>query len=118
MGFAPWDLNRRSYMPPMHPMATDPEVPCSEKLRVLSDRTRLEVVKSLLRGSALAGELGADLEVEQSLLSHHLRVLREAGLVISSREGAAKRYALAEGVRVGERSVSLGCCELSFAADA
>lgn len=88
--------------------------PCVEKLKVLADRTRLEVVRRLLHGSRLVGELHDGLEVEQSLLSHHLRALREAGLVVAERDGKAMRYSLAEGVRAEPEVVDLGCCRLSF----
>lgn len=90
---------------------------CAAKLKVLADETRLAVVRQLMAGPQQVGELNAALKMEQSLLSHHLRVLRDAGLVHSKREGKAVLYRLAEGVAVGELpgdSINLGCCCLSF----
>ncbi len=103
---------------------TDPS-PCAAKLKALADVTRLGVVESLLAGPRRAGELGEQLGVEQSLLSHHLRVLREMGLLEARREGKSVIYALApatfaplrgdgvEGV-ASARTLNLGCCQLSF----
>lgn len=90
---------------------------CVRRLKVLADSTRLAVVESLLDGPKRVGELNAALGLDQSLLSHHLKVLREEGLVESTRDGKAVLYRLAPGVE-GSRSrkaINLGCCKLSFA---
>ena len=54
---------------------------CASKLKVLSDSTRLAVLEFLMGGPRNVGELMEELRVEQSLLSHHLAVLRDNGLV-------------------------------------
>ena len=61
-------------------------------------------------------ELMDSLDVEQSLLSHHLAQLREAGLVEATREGKAVLYQLASGVTTATtgKALDLGCCQLSF----
>jgi len=95
----------------------DPEeIPCAPLLKALADETRLDVVKLLLGGERRAGELRAALDVEQSLLSHHLRQLREAGIVVSERDGKGVLYRLSRGVenRVRGQVIDLGCCQLSF----
>ena len=89
---------------------------CASRLKLLSDSTRLGVMRLLLEGPQHAGDLMRRLEIEQSLLSHHLRVLREAGLVVGERDGKAVRYEVAPEVvmqRSGE-AIHLGCCVLSF----
>ncbi len=89
---------------------------CVRRLKVLADSTRLAVVESLLDGPKRVGELNTALGLDQSLLSHHLKVLREEGLVESTRDGKAVLYRLAPGVE-GSRSrkaINLGCCKLSF----
>jgi DNA-binding transcriptional ArsR family regulator len=45
-----------------------------------------------------------------------LRVLREAELVVSRRDGKGVRYALAQGVELGKshEGINLGCCSLTF----
>ena len=91
---------------------------CSEKLRLLANPTRMEVVENLLsRGPLHVWEINLTLNVEPTLLSHHLRVLREAGLVAAERDGKAVLYSLAPGVRAAKgRGVDLDCCVLSFPA--
>jgi len=87
---------------------------CASKLRVLADPTRLRVVEILMDAPRCVHELMELLEVEQSLLSHHLRVLRNAGLVEGVRVGRAVRYRLAAGAEVAADAIDLGCCRLSF----
>ena len=89
---------------------------CATKLAVLADPTRLAVVEVLLAGSRNVTEINRRVPVAQNLLSHHLRVLRDAEFVISSRDGKGVRYALAEGVELGSahNTINLGCCSLKF----
>jgi ArsR family transcriptional regulator len=91
---------------------------CAKRLRVLADETRLAVMRELLRRPCNVGELNEAVRVEQSLLSHHLRVLRDAGLVESEREGKAVRYRIAPGVEsaAAGQGIDLGCCRLTFSA--
>ncbi len=94
--------------PPNLSHQVPPEVDCASRLRVLADRTRLEVMRLLIAGALHVGELNESLGIDQSLLSHHLRVLREAGLVVGERDGKAVLYRLAPGVRVKARCYSPG----------
>ena len=84
-------------------------------LKVLADEIRLSVVRRLLDGPQTVGAINAVLKVESTLLSHHLRVLRESGLVLSVREGKAVRYRLADSAHVRSKAaLNLGCCTLTF----
>lgn len=89
---------------------------CADKLKVLADPTRLAVVQRLMRGACHAGVLGEEIGVEQSLLSHHLKLLREAGLVRSERDGKAVLYSLAPGIDgpTSGAAINLECCQLTF----
>lgn len=88
---------------------------CATQLKVLADETRLHVLRELMAGARNVGELNKVLAIDQSLLSHHLRVLRMSGLVIAQRAGKAVRYRLAPQVSLGAGQViNLGCCKLSF----
>ncbi len=89
---------------------------CADKLKVLSDVTRLFVLEELLAGPKTVTELNDRLQIEQSLLSHHLKVLRDAGLVAAAREGKAVRYAIAPGAKPKDagKALELGCCRISF----
>ena len=48
----------------------------------LADSTRRAVIRELLRAPLRAGELAERVEMSAPALSRHLRVLREAGLII------------------------------------
>ena len=69
---------------------------CADKLRVLADVTRLSVMEALLDSPKNVTEINARLKIDQSLLSHHLKVLRDAGLVTTRREGSTVFYRLAD----------------------
>lgn len=82
-------------------MVTDTAAPSLPRLaslaHALSDATRLGVLAELRRGEQCVCDLTANLGVAQSRLSFHLRVLREAGLVMDRREGRWSFYRLAPG---------------------
>lgn len=89
---------------------------CANKLKTLADATRLSILKLLMNGPQHVNEINAVLKVEQSLLSHHLKVLRQAGFVQATRDGKAVLYALVPDVQsqVSQEGLDLGCCEFSF----
>jgi ArsR family transcriptional regulator len=60
----------------------------ARKMKVLADDTRLAIVRERMHGPKRVNETNERVKIEQSLLSHHLRVLREARIVTSSREGS------------------------------
>lgn len=63
----------------------------------LGDATRLEIAAALSRGGELCVcDLAWISERSQNLVSHHLRVLRRAGLVMSRRDGKMVMYQLTE----------------------
>ena len=91
------------------------ESPCASQLKVLADPTRLAILKTLMDKPQHVGEVATLLNIEQSLLSHHLHVLRKTGFVVASREGKAVLYSLAPGIVTnGSKAINLGCCLLSF----
>ena len=62
----------------------------------LGDPVRLSIVGLLVDGRRCVCELLEELDVAPNLLSYHLRVLREAGLVEASRRGRWVDYQLAD----------------------
>lgn len=62
----------------------------------LADETRLRILALLRGGEHCVCELTEALEIGQSLLSFHLRTLREARLVTDRRQGRWTYYALNE----------------------
>lgn len=60
----------------------------------MSDLTRLSILEFLSQRERYVTELQHFLDVCQSRVSYHLRVLRESGLVSEHREGRRKYYGL------------------------
>lgn len=60
----------------------------------LADPTRRQIVELLADGEKSAGELGERFRVSQPAVSRHLRVLREAELVVSRTEAQRRIYRL------------------------
>ena len=63
--------------------------------RALGDATRLEMFRLLAAQEApvCACDVGAGFELSQPTISHHLRTLREAGLVTAEKRGVWAWYA-------------------------
>lgn len=63
--------------------------------RALGDRSRLRILGELLDEPRHVGELVRRTGLGQSLVSHHLKVLRESGFVLARRRGPFVFYELA-----------------------
>jgi ArsR family transcriptional regulator len=61
-------------------------------LKSLADPNRLRIFDILMQGDSCNCELNEKLGLPPNLLSHHLRVLREAGLVRSRRDAVDGRW--------------------------
>ena len=61
-------------------------------LKALSDPTRLSIFDMLMEGVQCNCEIARRLGISLSLISHHLRTLREAGLVRSERDPDDMRW--------------------------
>ena len=62
--------------------------------RALGDETRLRILQMLVGSEVCVCDLAGELEISQPLLSHHLKTLREAGLVQARRDGRWMHYSL------------------------
>jgi ArsR family transcriptional regulator len=68
----------------------------ADAFKALADPTRVAVVNRLASGEAsCVCDLTATFELSQPTVSHHLRILREAGLVEAERRGTFAYYRLA-----------------------
>jgi ArsR family transcriptional regulator len=65
-------------------------------LKAMADPTRLRIVAVLLRSDVCVCELTAILGMEQSRISHQLRILRDADIVEDRRDGRWIVYAIPE----------------------
>ncbi len=70
-------------------------------LKALADTTRLRILALLLQRDLCVCELMFVLKMEQSRVSHQLRVLRDAELVEDRREGQWIIYRIPEKARAG-----------------
>lgn len=93
---------------------------CSRRLKALADPERLRIVQCLQQGELSVGDVALALDAEIANVSHHLGVLRHAGLVKDRRAGKYVYYSLHPDVfRATGRSrraatLDLGCCKLEL----
>lgn len=62
----------------------------------LADPKRILILYALAEGPRRVTDLADTLGIPQPTVSHHLRILRERGLVTAEQEGTAVYYALAD----------------------
>ena len=74
---------------------------CARYLKALADAERLKIVQCLQDGPKNVSELAALLGRGLVNVSHHLQVLRHAGLVLGTRQG--KYVTEAEAIKEGDR---------------
>jgi DNA-binding transcriptional ArsR family regulator len=92
---------------------------CATVLKALADETRLRILESLLAEEKCVTDLVRELGCPQPHVSHHLRILRDSGVVEGIREGKQVCYRIAPIVqralanRQG-KALNFGCCELRF----
>ena len=65
-----------------------------ETFTALSDPTRREILRLLRDRAKTAGEIGSHFDMTGATISHHLAVLREAGLISDQRRGKYIYYEL------------------------
>lgn len=69
-------------------MAAHPAPGLDGALRALADPNRRAILEVVRSGPRAVGQIAAEVGLSQQTTSHHLGVLRAAGLTSSSREGA------------------------------
>jgi DNA-binding transcriptional ArsR family regulator len=90
---------------------------CVVALRALGEDTRVRIVSLLMEEALEVGEIARRLGVSQYNVSKHLRILREAGLLESEKDGRRHLYALPEAIRRSAATgnvLDLGCCSFQF----
>jgi DNA-binding transcriptional ArsR family regulator len=68
----------------------------AETFKLLGDPTRLRILLACLDGPRSVGEIAAAVGASQSLVSHHLRLLRGARLVKGTRDARQVFYQAAD----------------------
>ncbi len=91
---------------------------CSKRLKALADPERLRLIEALLERPQSVSDLAALLDNEMGNISHHLKILRNQGLVVTRREGKSIIYSLSpklfsrRGGGVGR--IDFGCCRIDL----
>jgi ArsR family transcriptional regulator, arsenate/arsenite/antimonite-responsive transcriptional repressor len=62
--------------------------------KALNDPTRREILELLKEKDLTAGEIADQFSISKPSISHHLDLLRQAGLVVSVKEGQFVYYSL------------------------
>lgn len=92
---------------------------CATLLKVVADETRLRILGSLLAEEKCVTDLVHELGCPQPHVSHHLRILRDSGVVEGRRDGKQVCYRIAPVVQRAlatrrGKALDFGCCELRF----
>src|SRR3712207_857273 len=81
----------------------EPAAALDRTFQALSDPNRRAILSVVRNGRHAVGEIADTLHLSQQIVSHHLKVLREAGLVTGSRSGTRHLFAVrVEGLAVGK----------------
>ena len=73
-------------------MSKEQELACIFK--ALSDENRIRILKLLHSGEKCACKLLEELNIRQPTLSHHMKILCDAGLVLGRKEGKWTHYSI------------------------
>jgi DNA-binding transcriptional ArsR family regulator len=107
-------------------MKKDPLEPerCARLLAALAAPERLRIVRLLSDGPHNVSQIISNLGIPALNVSHHLSVLKHAGLIRGQKQGRFMIYSLADGLlnEVVEAGVSrdlldLGCCQIVLPKD-
>jgi DNA-binding transcriptional ArsR family regulator len=87
-------------------------------LKALADQTRWRIVQELLKRTLTVGELTQRLGVTQYNISKHVRILREAGIVTTQKDGKHLNCTidpdLKQQIARNKNQLDLGCCTFRF----
>ncbi len=62
--------------------------------KALNDPTRREILELLNKGDLTAGEIAGRFNMTKPSISHHLDLLKQAGLVVCVKEGQFQKYSI------------------------
>ena len=82
---------------------------CSQIFQALSDQTRLRILELLSKEEKCVSEICRHFAITQPSVSHHLDILKRAGLVTSRKIGREVHYSY-------NRETIIECCGIQFSA--
>lgn len=74
--------------------STDRAKEMAALFKVLAEENRLKIVACLAGGEKCVCQLTEAIDIPQNLMSHHLKVLRQKGLIVDERRGQWVYYSL------------------------
>src|SRR5262245_5895108 len=87
---------------------------CARYLKALADPERLKIIQCLQTGPKHVTQIAELLGAEIANVSHHLGVLRHAGIVQDEKQGKFVQYSLDPEIIQGTDVLDLGCCRLQL----
>jgi DNA-binding transcriptional ArsR family regulator len=91
---------------------------CIAALKALGEETRLRILRLLFKKKLSVNEISEQLKASQYNVSKHLRIMREAGLLETEKDGKQRLYTVATNLRshvaANNNVLDLGCCTFRF----
>ena len=91
---------------------------CVPILKALGDETRWRIVRELLKETLTVGELTERLDANQYNVSKHLRILRDARIVTTRKDGknlyCSVDSELKQRIARNKNQLDLDCCTFRF----
>ena len=91
---------------------------CVAALKALGEETRLRILRLLFKQQLSVNDISERLDASQFNISKHLRILRQAGLLESTKQGKQRLYTVTSGLKSQEEAnhniLDLGCCTFRF----
>ncbi len=91
---------------------------CSGVLKAMADPTRIAILLLLVDGEKSVSEMVEKLGLSQPSVSHHLEILKRAGLVFKERKGkhifSRIHPSVLSKTSKGMETIEFGCCSISL----
>jgi DNA-binding transcriptional ArsR family regulator len=91
---------------------------CAELLKSLAEAVRLRIVYILFDNEEYVSDIAKKLKLSQPHVSHHLKILKDAGIVTKHRRDHKVFYSLTAKMRnkfsTHDRTIHLKCCSITF----
>lgn len=89
-------MNERKMESLLYSMTEDELSDLAELFKIFGDSTRIKILYDLFEREKGVTEICEDLEMNQSAISHQLKILKTSKLICARREGKAMIYSLAD----------------------
>jgi len=88
----------------------------TRRFKILADENRLKILEYLYKKPSNVSTIASSLNIEQSLLSHHLKIMKDEGLLEGCRDGKTIVYRIAQGIEGGKskKILNMKCCKIEL----